>query len=401
MKKILISGGWGYRNLGDDAILIATIKLLTHQHPNIQIIVASYEPKETLKIVSQFPNVSVVPSIQLKLFGNSLYYDYCPPEKWSLTFKLKYHLRSWFIRLRNKIHYISLEIFPKLYYKMMKLCYPPFTKLFNNIDMLFMSGGGYINESIEVNITHFLEIEFAYHYKIPTYIIGQTIGPFKRKRTKKLIKRYLSKVEKILVRDRESQKELQDLNIKVGQHIIPDLALSDFVYLPNKNQSRTLTIIPFFGINNYFEEIVQLIKDINSIYHYEIIITVSQQWTQPIVFGKALNKILTEQNILSKFIYPHNVFELQEILTNSKIVLSQNLHGLIMSYRAGTKIVSLNNKRKFISFIDQINLNGKCFSLDDIKSKDLKEYIIQNIENQIIYKPNQDLATEILTELQS
>lgn len=400
MKKILISGGWGYRNLGDDAILIATIKLLTNQYPDVQIIVASYEPKETARIISQFHNVSIIPSIQLQLFGNNLLYNYCPPQKWSFLFKLKYHIKDWIIKQRNKIHYISLDICPQLYYKLVKLCNSSSLKQFKDIDLFIMSGGGYINESIEVNITHFLEIESANHYNIPTYIIGQTIGPFERKRTKKLIKRYFQKVKKIIVRDYESQKELQDLKIKVDQHIIPDLALLDFIQLQNKKQSQILTIIPFFGINNHFKEIVQLIKDIKSIYHYEIVITISQQWTQPIVFGETLNKMLIDENIPSRFIYPKDVYELQTILTNSEIVLSQNLHGLIMSYRTGAKIISLNNKRKFISFIEQVNLNGKCFSLDDIKSSELKEYIIQNIENQIIYRPNKDLAADILTKLQ-
>lgn len=59
--KIVLSGGWGYGNLGDEAILRATVRILNKIYVNPQITVLSFNPNlsyETLKNDSH--NVTVV-----------------------------------------------------------------------------------------------------------------------------------------------------------------------------------------------------------------------------------------------------------------------------------------------------------------------------------------------------
>ena len=69
--KIVLSGGWGYGNLGDDAILLATLKNIYLVHPNAEICILSTNMHETyFNIKEQFPNVNVQDSFHTMLFGN-------------------------------------------------------------------------------------------------------------------------------------------------------------------------------------------------------------------------------------------------------------------------------------------------------------------------------------------
>ena len=62
---ILISGGWGYRNLGDDAILVSSINLIQNCYPEAQISVLSYSKEETEKILNN--SIPVYSSIDYRL----------------------------------------------------------------------------------------------------------------------------------------------------------------------------------------------------------------------------------------------------------------------------------------------------------------------------------------------
>lgn len=365
--NILVSGGWGYKNLGDDAILIATIKLLKVKYPNANIIISTYSIFDTNQILKEL-HVNVIRSIQCILFGNFVNHIFCSPEKWSIIYNIKYKLRSFYQNCKNEISYFLLDKFPELYLKSVCLFYPVIKNQFENTDLFLMSGGGYLNESKENNISHLLEIILAKKSNIPIKLIGQTIGPFENLRTKRLMQQYLPIVDTIVVRDIESRQELIDLSIPVNDYIIPDLALYDTCsYI----HSDVLTIIPFFGLSARINDLASIIKQIAITHNLKIVITVSQLWTQPIMLAKQLEKLLKNMNFECTLNIPHDYYELQDILGNSKIVISQNLHGLIMAYRSGTKVVSLNDRRKFKTFFEVINSSIPCFSITDFKNEEL------------------------------
>ena len=70
--NILISGGWGYGNLGDDAILLSTIKLTRSKFPNAKLHIFSYSPNETKDIILD-SNCELHSSVHRLLFGKSAF----------------------------------------------------------------------------------------------------------------------------------------------------------------------------------------------------------------------------------------------------------------------------------------------------------------------------------------
>ncbi len=392
IEKILISGGWGYRNLGDDAILIATIKLLRKEYPNAHIVVTSYSPEDT-KGILYMNNISVVPSIQRIMYGYTMQYGFNASEVWSTFFLLKIHIWRFFHGCKEKIDYALLEKCPSVLKMIISLLYPSIKYHFDGIDLFLMSGGGYLNESHECNISHIIEIVLAKEFGVPIWLIGQTIGPFESERTMRLMSRYLSLADRIVVRDVESKNELEKLGVKVEDKIMPDLAISD-VYAPSSDR-QYITIIPFFGIKQRMEDIADVVANIAKETGKRVLVTVSQQWTLPEKYAKELTGKLKLKGINVTFVRPANVMELQRLLGASEIVLSQNLHGLIMSYRAGAKIISLNGRRKFQTFVKQVSKDGQCFNIEDFNKNKLQDYCKDMINNKITMNDMSSIIKQI------
>lgn len=66
INNILLSGGWGYGNIGDDAILMASLQLLQKRYHEATITITSYNPEYTRKVVSD--GYEVIPSVHRTIF---------------------------------------------------------------------------------------------------------------------------------------------------------------------------------------------------------------------------------------------------------------------------------------------------------------------------------------------
>lgn len=88
-----------------------------------------------------------------------------------------------------------------------------------------------------------------------------------------------------------------------------------------------------------------------------------------------IKKECLSQNCPCEIIIPKTLKEAQEVLAQSSICISQNLHGLILAYRAGTPIISLNDKRKFKAFMTQIKRLNLLESISNISKERLLSLI--------------------------
>ena len=77
--KILVSGGWGYGNLGDDALLVATIDLLKEKYPNSEIVIMSYDDIETQKLY-ELSDIKVIPSVHRIISKKMAFNKFLEPQ---------------------------------------------------------------------------------------------------------------------------------------------------------------------------------------------------------------------------------------------------------------------------------------------------------------------------------
>lgn len=387
--KIVLSGGWGYGNLGDDAILLATLKNIYLVHPNAEICILSTNIHETyFNIKEQFPNVNVQDSFHTMLFGNVHEVMYKPVHNRifdDLIFKI--HSKFGDIQKKRLSKYIFthaddiLDYLDRMYVFKDK-------DIFQDCNMYIMSGGGYLNSWYSMGVAKYIEVLYANKYNIPIILVGQTVGPFKDQFSKNYVSKIIKLSSKTVFRDKESYA---DFSSEIGSFsmakAMPDIALSDGHYFERKNQ---IVFIPFKSdILENIDIISRNLGKLSKMEGMQIILTVSQLWNTPLMLVHRLYNLLKSRNLDVIIQVPQSIAELQKILGESKCVISQNLHGLILAYRAGASIICLNKQRKFVSFMEQIEalncivlpneiLSDDCFiRLYEIarqKKKDIKPF---------------------------
>jgi len=355
MEKIILSGGWGYGNMGDDAILLASINLLQDKFPQCQITVLTADAIETQKVLHNKKEITIRQDLYKEFFGN-LYA--VQPQSTLVLRKLK-------DTVANRIGYTSYKkkILAKNYLKdknriigskkeaIQQLC-----EVFGSHDMYVMSGGGYLNTWIEMAIIKHIESTLAKENFLKTFAIGQTVGPFNEVRyAKVLFNKILGLMDGSFFRDDESVKECNSVS-KILDHKIPDVALYDVL---SKGENRNILVfIPFIGGSGQKNIIDKLSVDFKKIQKErgtKIVVAITQSWIYSIQLAANYYLYFRQHSIDAELIIPNDVFELQKLLGSSICVVSQNLHGLILAYRNQVPVISLNVKRKFIGFMKEIN----------------------------------------------
>ena len=392
--NIILSGGWGYRNLGDDAILIATLKLLKQKYPTSNITILTYNTEETKAITAQFTHISVKPSIHAII-------DPPSPFK-SLQSKQSQII---FNRIKKKIEYYQKEYKSKKLIQ--KILHSPlitikryqkelaeYLHLCKNANLYIMAGGGYINDWNYSIATKYLEVFIAKQYKIKCYAIGQTIGPFHKHYTQDLAQKLFSNIDFMFFRDIESIQDIKKMGLTCVEEVVPDLALFES-FNPLKKQQ--IVFIPFLNdIELNIEKIGANLKEITKESNCEIVITVSQLWENQCQTALSIFFYLQKINLNPQLLIPKNVFELQDIISQSQYVISQNLHGLILAYRSNCTVISLNSRRKFKSFMAAINASHRIIEPKQIKNKELYNIFKECLQNKQV---TNDFATQIVNNI--
>lgn len=351
MKKILLSGGWGFGNLGDDAILLSTIRILYNLHSNVEIGVLSYNKQETQYVVhKEFSNIKVYKSVQKVLFGNN--------------FEIQFGVKKFYCSNLLKWIYYKLECcffyLYKRYPRLLSLLFDnrilPYKKIISSYDVLCFCGGGYLNNWRSSLLSHYIEMIIARNNNIKIHTIGSSVGPFECELYKNMAESILSKCNHISFRDNKSLTY-----VTKNAYITPDYALySEKSYSDNSGkrnvdrEKRLLYIVGYDNVLSQKEGLYDYFIEIQNKYGFYVTLSVSQLWdVQDTLF--VLYEYFKSRGLNCNYIIPKDVIELEEIIKHSTIMLSQNLHPLILAYRNRIPSVSLNNRIKFNAFIELTN----------------------------------------------
>lgn len=354
--NILLSGGWGYGNLGDDAILAASLAILRKKWPDAAITVTSYCPQLT-----DLVDCEVVPSMHRVLFGDSAF-------KFLRTYNRSFddtRLPSFPRRIYNRI--ARLEVFKynadKAYRK--SLCssaYCEIESLFKQADVFVMAGGGYFNNWNESFISRIEELKLADKYNLPAYVIGQTLADFTPER-KSLLKQHIASARKIRVRDEFSMDELDKLG--VSSSVIPDMALtldySDDCSHIDKNE---IVFIPAELLTQSRNAVIDSIAEFAMTTDMRVRIVVTRLYNRDVAEAKRLYSLFKKAGLDVVLSIPDTFSELVSLFKKAGFVVSRNLHGLILGYVSGCNgLICLNSDWKFKGFMRQIDASD--FIVDD------------------------------------
>lgn len=369
MKKLILSGGWSYGNLGDEAILMASLKLLHQQYPDHTIVVLLYKRNETVKYLEALSYVQIAQSLHSRMYGveeKKMDFGGSFLDELKLPIKRRFHNLLAPIRKKNELKRFLVS--PAEYYKKYNVAKEYFVGLCKDADLYVMSGGGYFNTWNEMILSKLLEVCTAKAQGLRTYMIGQTVGPFNAQ-ARQVYRLVLDHMDGCFFRDIESVKDTKALGYDCLTEVIPDMALGEETLYAKDNY---IAFVPFLSdLNRHMDDIIENLRAIVADAGCKVVITVSQQWPWCMQVATSFYVAMRNKGLEVRYIIPEDYKDLEQILSSAQFVFSQNLHGLILAYRGHTPVVSLNDRRKFVSFMKTIGYEENLIAPSRITKSNL------------------------------
>ena len=334
--KVLISGYYGFYNIGDEAILKSIIEALRNEDPKIDIVVLSNDveyTKSTYKV-------------------NAI-------NRWKL----------------NDI------------YKELLKCDG------------FISGGGSLFQDVTSSrsILYYTSIIWlAKIAKKPIFIYAQGIGPIDKKNNRKIVGRLFNKVDYITLRDKESKLLLNDIGVRKDIDIVPDPVMGFNIenyefklpeYYTNDDYI-TVSIRDWKKNNSEFQKNIALTCDkiiesgINVVFipmHGEHDEKISIEVANMMKYNaKVLSKNLTMEE---KMMY----------IKESKLMIGMRLHALIFAATVGTPMIGISYDPKidsYLKLIEQPSIGNVEIEWSPLELTNMVLDIISNYDNEKIILEN-------------
>lgn len=305
MKKVILSGYYGFNNAGDEAVLYSIIAALRGLDENLEITVLSNNPEHTIK------------AYQVKAIN-----------RWKVK-----------------------EIYPAI----------------KEADLVISGGGSLLQDVTSKNgILYYLGIiGIAKFLRKKILIYSQGIGPVTDKRNRLLTGIILNKVAAITVRDTESKKDLEDMKIKQEIILAADPVLGNEAEEIDENIGQELLELANVDINkkllavslrewpvereNY--EAIARTCDHFAAEGWEIIF-LPMHFPDDISAGREVLKEMKEEAVLLKQNY--SPYETLCILKKCDLIVSMRLHALIMGAVVQKPIVAISYDPKIDSFMQSL-----------------------------------------------
>ena len=307
MTKILISGYYGFRNSGDDAILDAMRTILAERAPEAELTVLSYRPQETaddchVRAVNRFGLLSVWRAVRgcdvLVSGGGSLLQDRTST--------------------RSLLYYLSII-------RLARLC--------GKKTMVFANG------------------------------IGPIAKPANRRRTR----RVLAHVDRITVREQASREEL----LAIGVEQPPPIVTADPVFaspgvdnhsarrllssegIPTDRKLLAVALRPWPGMDSQAPLIAELLDRVARDFDVSVVF-MPMQTPGDAKIGRKVKELMREQAYLMET--AHTSAEWIGITGEMELVLAMRLHALIFAAKRHVPTVGFIYDPKITAYLERLQM---------------------------------------------
>ncbi|MDR1150714.1 MAG: polysaccharide pyruvyl transferase CsaB [Clostridiales bacterium] len=342
---IMISGYYGFDNVGDDCMLEAMIKNFKNKNKDIKILVLSNNPKETEK---------------------------------------KYNVIS-----INRFNFFLIN------------------KFLSKTKMLISGGGSLIQDITSTHsLNYYLYIiKLAIKKNIKVMLLANGIGPIKKSKNKIKVFDVINKVNLITLRDEESIDELKRLNIfKPKIFLTSDVTFScnDDYHFKSNTELNYKSIIKkkYFIIsirnwklenyNLFKKNIVDFCEYILKNYNFTPVFVIMHVKKDLIITRQIINNL----KIKSVLLKTNNSKKILNLISHAEFVLSMRFHTIVYAIKTLTPIIALSCDPKICSILKEINMSEFCLDLNNLDLEILKKIF------EIINKNKIKIKEEIKKKLE-
>jgi polysaccharide pyruvyl transferase WcaK-like protein len=345
--KIVVSGGWGYGNLGDDAILAATIGVLNRRYPGCEIVVLTYDLADSA--IHRSSNVelrlcvhALVDNGSSEVLRPDIVHNYSRLRRKWMDLHFRLTETAWWFGLARRMADLGAV-----------------ASALHGADLFVMGGGGYFNEKwLCKTRAQLQELALAHQFQVPVAVLGPTIGKFSGC-LQAQVARELGRARWFTVRDPDSLADAQRVHGSV--QIIPDIALS--TWLPEGSVASQ----PLLGVvfNNQGAPLCGRLAEgvarfLASRPQWRVKLFVSRLWKYDVAAARGLQRALLAHGVSSEMVLASDFQALEQAMAASRLVVSENLHGLILAARNLVPVLAINdypagspNDKKFKAFLAQ------------------------------------------------
>ena len=402
-KYILILGGYGYGNTGDEAQLNESIKLMNNNFKDYDIIVLTPNIEYTKKS-HNIENADLAPR---EAFFNSKSPDtiYWIKNKKEEKLMIKRMKKIYTLALLKK--YFRVKIKDEKIERLISLI--------KDADLVYYSGGGYLTGmTLSRLFDGCLFISICKLFKIPVVLSGQTIGLFRNNFDRRISKRAFNYAKIITLRDpEESPKALDSIGIKNYQVMFDDALFCDkwenendindlLKYAGIKEKDFICFQMHFWGVKTQEDKIklldnlkycIKIIK--NTFKNIPILLfpMVESDYREEMEFLDFLNG---EENIfLLK--YDYDFRKIRAIISKSLFCITMKHHPIIFAIGEKKPVISLAYSKYYIHKNEGAL---KIFGLEkyniNIEDKDFENIFAQRLNS---INKNYNLITKELDDI--
>lgn len=341
--KVMISGYYGFHNIGDEAILKSIIIALKQENPNIEIVVLSNDIQHT-------KNTYGVEAI----------------NRWNL---------------------------PNIYKELLKC------------DGLISGGGSLLQDvTSSRSILYYTSIIWIANVaRKPIFIYAQGVGPINKKLNKKITKYFFDKSSYITLRDTESAELVKSIGVKKPIDLVPDPVMGFDInnyeaklYNTLQNEKYiTVSIREWNSANTKFYENIAKTCDELAKHKIKTVFVPMHGERDEQASIKIASMMDNEAEILN---WNVKMEEKMMCIKHSKLMIGMRLHALIFAATVQTPMIGISYDPKIDSYLKLINQPCIGSTNDKWGYEELTKRALEIIENDNIEKQNLEKSTENLKE---
>ncbi|MGI6702483.1 MAG: polysaccharide pyruvyl transferase CsaB [Clostridia bacterium] len=344
MHKILVSGYYGFGNIGDESILAALVENLRGAGDDIEITVLSANPS--------------------------------------------------FTQSRHRVGAVDRKNFFEIYMAI------------KNCD-LFISGGGGLLQDVtsEKSIRYYLGLIYiATRLNKKVMVYGQGIGPITKRANRVLTKSILNRVNAITVRDEQSVEDLKSMEIS-GPPIY--MTSDPVVTLKPPGKSEGMGVLDSLGIRNDRPVVGFSVRDWKDAQgFYEIMARTADNLIEelgfqvvfiPFHYGEDNKCIMKIRSITKNETYSvdgrYSPGEVLDMIGRMDLMVGVRLHSLIFSAIQGVPLVGISYDPKIDGFLARLGMKA-VGNISDLELSDLL------VEIQRVWSDRERVRAQMLAKME-
>uniref|UniRef100_UPI00404AF9CD polysaccharide pyruvyl transferase family protein n=1 Tax=Flavobacterium sp. TaxID=239 RepID=UPI00404AF9CD len=317
----------------------------------------------------------------------------------------------------NKVSYSLLSKDQKFTYK-----------YFEELDVVFVKGGGFLHSYgslMDSYVMYFqlFDVFLANRLNKKVCILPNSVGPFKNKLAKYIVKKAFSKSSFISVREGVSFKYIEDLGMK--SYLSPDLGFylkpseNEFLeYLKrngvdlNAEKKIAITLRPYrfdgesnssFLYQQYINQFIEVIKELtNSGYHVSLVahtIGPSAHEDDSIPLLEIYEEFRTNLNVTYLFDKDLDCRDIEKIYSYYDLVIGTRFHSVIFSVNVDTPAIAIAyGGNKAVGIMNDMGLGQYVLPIENPNSKVILQLAQEIFKDKEAYLVKTRKYKEVLIE---